>query len=258
MKNITLLISFFLITASHLEAQNIQIYNRDGSANITNDTIFFSDTVSTTVAEGDFSYKNFAKIHNNTTDTVTIRLRRIEQQIIQGSEDYLCWGITCFGRKAAGSEPDWDVSDQAVVNPGDTAGGLGLIVYLNPNDNPGEAIYEYRFYDAANPNSNASVFVSWTITLLTNVNEIYQAAQKISVYPNPARDQFTVDLNSRIKADNQEIIVRNMLGKLVQRHTLSSGQERVNFSTDNMSGGIYFVSYALDGEVFKTSKLVVR
>lgn len=249
-------LSCFTIIALH--AQSIDIYNSNGTTNITNDTITFGHSVSPNTTEPDFSHGGFAKIHNNSNGTVTIRLRRIERQIITGSEDYLCWGITCFGRKLAGSLPDWDVNDQAVVQSGDTAGGTGLIVYLQPNDNPGDAIYEYRFYDATDTTINSSLYVKWEISLSTNINEIRDAVQKMEVYPNPAKDQFTVDLNARVKTTNQEIIIRDMLGKLVQRQTITGSNETLNFSTEGMQGGIYFVSYLVDGENLKTTKLVVR
>ena len=241
-----------------LNAQNIEIYNSDGSAIITNDTIVFDHTVSPNVSEPDFSHGGFAKIHNNSNDTVTIRLRRIERQIISGSEDYLCWGITCFGKQLAGTLPDWDVNDESVVPAGDTAGGTGLIVYIQPNDNPGDAIYEYRFYAASDTSNQASFYVRWDISLFTNINEIRDAVQKMEVYPNPAADQFTVDLNAKVSAANQEIIIRDMLGKNIQRQVITGSNETINFSTEGMQGGIYFVSYLIDGELLKTSKLVVR
>ena len=71
-------------------------------------------------------------------------LIRIEKQIIPGTYDYLCWGITCFGSYNAGDTTDWYVDDQAVVNAQDTAGGTGLVVYFQPNDLTGNAKYEYR------------------------------------------------------------------------------------------------------------------
>ena len=258
MKKILLLFTLFSFAIATSNAQSIDIYNSDGSANITNDTIVFWHPVSPSVTEPDFSHGGFAKIHNNSTDTVTIRLRRIERQVITGSEDYLCWGITCFGKKLAGTDPDWDVNDESIVLPGDTAGGLGLIVYLQPNDNIGEAVYEYRFYNKNDTTISASTYVRWSISLLTDVNEIFDAVQHMEVYPNPATDQFTIDFNAKLNAANQEIIIRDMLGKLVQRETISGSQAKFNFTTDGMQGGIYFVSYVLDGEVMKTTKLVVH
>lgn len=240
------------------KAQNIGIFNENGSQSIANDTITFWHAVSPSAMEPDFSHTGFAKIVNETAGAMTIKLRRIEKQIIPGTYDYLCWGITCFGSYNAGDTTDWYVDDQANVNPNDTAGGTGLVVYFQPNDITGNAIYEYRFYNSENTNDSASVFVKWAISLLTDVNEITDALKDMDVYPNPAKDNFTVDLNTGIKADRQEIIIRDMLGKVVRRENIASAQETFRFTTEGMQGGIYFVSYAIDGEILKTNKLVVR
>lgn len=250
-------ISLGFIISSH--GQTIGIYDASGSRSIVNDTTTFWHPVDASVTESDFSHTGFAKIVNlKTTGAMTIELRRIERQIISGSYDYLCWGTTCFGSYNAGDTVDWYVDDRAVVNPGDTAGGTGLVVYLQPNDNVGTAVYEYLFYNQENPSESASTFVKWSISQLTDINDIAKAIQKMDVYPNPATNQFTVDLNTGIKAANQQIIIRDMLGKIVRRENISSLQETFRFSTENLNKGVYFISYVLNGEVLKTNKLVVR
>ncbi len=254
-----LLLFVFIVGASlSMSAQNIEIWNSSGNENLTNDTMIFWHAVSPNVVEDDFKHDNFAKIVNKSGGSMTIKLRRIEHQTISGTADYLCWGATCFGAYNAGDSVDWYVDDQAVVASGDTAGGTGLVVYLIANDQVGEALYQYHFYNNENPSDSASVYVRWSISLFTEIEDIANAVQKMQVYPNPAADNFTVDLNAGIKADNQEVIIRDMLGKVIRRENIPSAQEKFYFSTSEMQGGIYFVSYAIDGEILKTNKLVVK
>lgn len=145
------------------KAQSIQIFKTGSVVDAINDTIDFTHYVDTNAFAIDLSHSSFVNIVNNTSSTMTIGLRRIERQIIPGTSDYLCWGATCFGSYPAGDTVSWIVDDVAVVAPNDTAGGFGLVVYIQPNKKSGTAIYEYEFYDRNSPLTTSSVFVRWNI-----------------------------------------------------------------------------------------------
>jgi len=258
-----LLLSFIILFALHsaTDAQNIVIYDKTGSTVITGDTLTFWFPEDPAINESalDFDATNFARVVNNAPFDLTIKLKRRAKSFIPGSEDYACWGANCYGPNDPSVTPVWDINDQVPTSSGDTAAGLApLQLYFDANNNTGVSVYDYVFYDVNNANDSAVLHLKWFITTLTDINEISEAVQNMKVYPNPAIDQFTIDLNAGIQADDQEIIVRDMLGKLVQREQLNASQEEFTFSTAGMNGGIYFVSYVLEGEVLKTSKLVVR
>ena len=261
MKKLLLALIVLFNLHATVNAQSIEIYDRTGTNAISGDTLTFWYPDDPNVTEGvfDFDGTNFARVVNEGNDTITIKLKRVVHSFINASEDFACWGSNCYGPVNPATTPVWDVNDLVVTNPGDTAAGLApLQLYLDFNDNTGLAVYDYVFYDVDNPVDSAVLHVKWVVTLLTDVNEIANAVQKMEVYPNPAVNQFTVDLNAGIQADNQEIIIRDMLGKTIKSERINSRQEKFIFSTEGMTGGIYFVSYMLDGEVLKTSKLVVR
>jgi|GEM_PF-1252855 len=260
MKRLILTLFIAIFSVSSMNAQNIKIFSWNGATELTGDTLTFWHPVSPDVNEGDFTRKEFAKIVNASSGGMNIDMKRIVLggDSIPGTLDLACWGQNCYGPKNANLTPIWIFNDPVFANAGDTAGGIGLYAYFRANDQTGLAKYEYQFYNTEDPNTTGSIFVKWSITRLTDINEIADAAQNMSVYPNPAEDYFMVDLNTGVVSDNQEIIVRDMLGKVVLREAIPSLQETFQFSTQQMNGGVYFVSYAVEGEILKTNKLVIK
>ncbi|MEL6810654.1 MAG: S8 family serine peptidase [Bacteroidota bacterium] len=84
-----------------------------------------------------------------------------------------------------------------------------------------------------------------------NDNDI---ANSVVLYPNPASNEFTVNLGSAVDSDVQ-ITVTNSLGQTVQTLTTSATQTSVDVS--NLNTGIYFVSIKTDTQA-TTKKLLVK
>jgi subtilase family protein/type IX secretion system substrate protein len=76
----------------------------------------------------------------------------------------------------------------------------------------------------------------------------------VVLYPNPATDEFIVNLGSSVDSD-VEITVINSLGQTIQRLNTSTTQTTVDVS--NYHTGIYFVSIKTDTQS-TTKKLLVR
>lgn len=257
-----LLICFSLLTVNaSLSAQGIVIFSNNGSQTITGDTLTFWYAEDPNRNEGatEFTANNFAKVVNASQDTMKIVLKRVVKTFIPTSEDYACWGSACYGGNDPSQNTVWLIPDTVVVASGDTASGsIPLVLYFDANNTTGEAIYSYVFYDADNPSDEAAINVKWSISTLTDINEITAAVQNMQVYPNPAVDNFTIDLNAGIQAEGQEIIIRDLLGKVVDRRSIGSTQDKFYYSTEGMTGGVYFVSYSIKGEILKTSKLIIK
>jgi len=76
----------------------------------------------------------------------------------------------------------------------------------------------------------------------------------VVLYPNPASDEFIVNLGSSVDSD-VEITVINSLGQTIQRLNTSTTQTTIDVS--NYHTGLYFVSIRTDTQ-FTTKKLLVR
>ena len=91
-------------------------------------------------------------------------------------------------------------------------------------------------------------------TLCSNtVIKEFAAEGTINVYPNPAFDYFTIDINADLFKANIEI--RNILGEKIYSAQVKSGNEKINCK--NFSSGIYIVSIT-NGKKIITKKLIVN
>ena len=80
--------------------------------------------------------------------------------------------------------------------------------------------------------------------------------KKITIYPNPATDRFTLQL-SNYKPGKAEIVLANESGQIVERRSIniSSSQSNTMFTMDKKATGTYFVK-VITAEGVQVSKVV--
>jgi hypothetical protein len=78
---------------------------------------------------------------------------------------------------------------------------------------------------------------------------------EISLYPNPAHDQFTVEL-PQLGSPGSTLQVINSLGQQVWTQPLAS-QRTLHINTQNWAAGMYQVRISTNGRV-QTQKLVIQ
>ena len=83
-------------------------------------------------------------------------------------------------------------------------------------------------------------------------------AKKITIYPNPATDRFTLQL-SNYKPGKAEIVLTNQSGQIVERHSInvSSSINNTVFSMDKKATGICFVK-VITAEGVQVRKVVIQ
>jgi PKD repeat protein len=114
----------------------------------------------------------------------------------------------------------------------------------------------------AAPGGNNNVFASITKSR-SNIqnNRAITAGEKemglrdFSLYPNPAKNQFTIQLNALSK--NMTIEILDLSGRIVQHEKINSGGIIFSINTQDLSNGIYFVRVNADG-VKIVKKLVIE
>ena len=72
---------------------------------------------------------------------------------------------------------------------------------------------------------------------------------QFSLFPNPAKDQFTISLNKSIALDHVNIY--NQLGQLI------SSTQKTTVSTSGLSAGMYYVE-VISNQGKATKKLIVE
>ena len=92
----------------------------------------------------------------------------------------------------------------------------------------------------------------------TYAPENYQrgsSTSEVKMFPNPARSQATLYINSIKEEDRGEVIVYDNTGKVVLRNTVAPGNNNLNFS--NFSTGIYTVKIVTKDRSIYTQQLVI-
>ena len=95
----------------------------------------------------------------------------------------------------------------------------------------------------------------------TNIDEEVEQRPAISIYPNPARQAFFVEIEQR-QAAKIGINVLDVYGRVVWRNAvdrLVSGRQvvKVDLATINASAGVYVVQVIMDGEVVGAERVVL-
>ena len=88
---------------------------------------------------------------------------------------------------------------------------------------------------------------------LTSVSEVPVSLKELSVYPNPAENQFTVHLPYGSNR-NAQLTIYNLQGKLIETKKAS---DTAPINCASWARGIYFVSLVEEGKAKVTRKIVV-
>lgn len=112
-------------------------------------------------------------------------------------------------------------------------------------------------------NSNVSTFNSFNCDILVNgvlyvgIND-YNLASNYTMFPNPAKDKFTVQL-SKVADKSLTLEIVNSVGQIVKTQVLNSEGGEINADVDisSLNSGIYFVRTTLDNKV-STKKLIIE
>ncbi|OYU94679.1 MAG: hypothetical protein CFE21_15490 [Bacteroidetes bacterium B1(2017)] len=103
--------------------------------------------------------------------------------------------------------------------------------------------------------------VSKTITVLaTSITEANAAFSQVSLFPNPANNQFTVSLNL-VHANTVSVELMDVTGKVVlstENNKLQSGVNEVIFNTSEMPQGVYFVRISTPESSLSSRMVIVK
>lgn len=252
-----ILFLFAIVFSTFLIAQ-VSLYNENGEI-IVDDTITFTHAVDTVNPFPFFEHKNFVNVVNETSGNITIRVRREEVSIIQGTEDYFCWNV-CYNAVPAGSRPVWDSPDVVDFAPGDTAtGDNDLSVYIVANNKRGEAVYKYTFIDTNDllGVNNRSIFIKYNLTYTTSIDKKKAQQLSFNLYPNPTNNFVNVEFDKSLN-QNLSIEIKDILGKHIETIAVPSSAQKMQLDLSSYSKGIYFLSVLDNQQILKTKKLIVK
>jgi hypothetical protein len=126
----------------------------------------------------------------------------------------------------------------------------------------GEGVYKARsLYSYFNPLSDYddnSICSSYGLNKTENGFVTYNASNEhFKLYPNPANDYLIVeyDLN---KKDQAEILMYDMVGKLILKYELSNSAKNMKLNISNVSRGNYIVKYMKNNLQIEQYKIQIQ
>ena len=231
-----------VMLAFGMNAQNLMIVAGQsdtlavGNAFTTNDIPSYINLTNVGSAPMDVLVKRIDKNLNNLTDSNAI-----------------CWQI-CFNPDVSVSPPNYAIT----INPGDTTGKEAFVGHVYPDMDgvPMSGAITYVFFDMNNPADSVAHTVNYEVTTTFDVPEVIQR-EHLSVYPNPATDNITLEYDlTGLSGTSFELV--NVVGKVVYRRYLPSQTGRLDLNISKLNRGIYFYVLRSGKDSILTRKLVVK
>lgn len=179
------LISVISLTYS----QTFSVAKLDGTPINDNDIIIFNNT--------DDEANLVTIITNNGSSAISLKLVAETITGTSGNDMEFCFGA-CF----------WGITQETIYGPISIDAGAStseLEVHFHNHSTENDVItYDFKIYEDGNE-SNAFHFTYKYDVNYVGVNKISKSS--VSVYPNPVKDKFTVELKS---TNNSEIVLTNI------------------------------------------------
>nr|MBA3900065.1 T9SS type A sorting domain-containing protein [Bacteroidota bacterium] len=137
--------------------------------------------------------------------------------------------------------PAFDLSGGKPANGTYLLGGTNPVTSFNPKDFPiGFQAITYTFTDANGCTSSAQGTIE--VSECVGIAETAISAGSVKVYPNPAYNQFTLEINALVN-EAAEIMVYNSNGKLVkvEKANLLEGRNNIKFEASEFARGVYYI-----------------
>lgn len=207
-----------------------------------------------TRSSGDDTTKTYFQIKNTSSETINVRARRVANVMAVGQDtahqSFFCWDV-CYGTSASASA--FTIS----IEPGDTTSYAQYVV-LVPNNIPGYSSVTMRFFVDGNPSDYVEYTYNYSVDGVTDLAPELDLAQVLSApYPNPAKDQASIDYDLPFGMQKAEIQVYNLIGKKVRAIALNGYNGTATIPTYGLTSGVYFLYLTSAGKQITSRKLII-
>lgn len=182
---------------------------------------------------------------------IEVRAKRIVLQDVPGSINYFCWGV-CFDETTNISP----ISVNQDMNPGDI--NHTFYAHYRPQNNAGEAIIKYCFFDSNNQADETCQEVSYCVDCEQSVGEGNALDVELSeVSPNPVRSLGSISYSFQTAPENAKLVIYNMVGSVVKETVITAKNGIFLINAADFESGIYLYSIQMDGKASVMKKLVI-
>ena len=241
MKKILLIAFVIYFSTLGLFAQSIQVSVGGNNLNNGDTVILFStDTLVSFIVP--------ATVKNNSTKSISIKVKKTELSIVNGSENYFCW-YQCY-------IPSIFVSpDSILFSPGTT--NTNFSGDYKSHGYRGASYIMYTFFDMHNTNDSIAFVAKYVAGSGVGIENAQAKAKVSNIYPNPARNTISLnyDLNG---AQYAQFEIYNILGSLVKTIEIEETSGLLNIDVTDLNNGVYFYSFIVNDKVITSKKLVIQ
>jgi Secretion system C-terminal sorting domain len=238
MKKVVLFFAFLSIGAFSAKSQIVELVDE-------------SNVVYGTSANAAEELSVHWSVVNATAGAVNINCKRWVIQEVAGSLNKFCWGDYCF---------TWgtDVANEAILMAAGTSNST-FHGYYRHQGNPGQTIVAYCFYDYDNPSNEFCYDVNYCVDgeCVVGVQEGVFQAESFDIAPNPIAGTGAFTYAFTTRPENAKISIYNSLGAIVKVIDLTTQKGAVLIDARDFETGVYFCSLEANGQVFKTSRLMI-
>jgi hypothetical protein len=191
-------------------------------------------------------------IQNNTTDTLNMRVTKIELGVVPNTLNATCWEV-CPPSDTAGQFP---TITSPIIRMDPAAIEYSFAAHQYPEGISGCSHFRFIFFgDGSNYRDSVDIYFNHGQNCNTPASINGQQQIAFDVFPNPAKDLITVNLDEYILEG--EIIITNLLGLTVARYNVAELNGNKEISVANLENGIYQLSILKDKEIIGTRSVQV-
>jgi hypothetical protein len=252
MKNI---ISFLFVfwTTNGFTQSTVMLTRISTSETIAANSIIPVTTTINSTTSFIFDVKNIG----NTTNNYKVKRYDIalNSTATETASAYFCFAGACYGSAVMTSITSLTLT--AGQSASQIQGSFNtLTTDLDEASTVGYSLIKYTVINATNASDSAQFSIKYNAP--SGINDNYLSFAKMDIFPNPAKDNFTIKLNFN-KNEKSDVVIFNSIGCEVfsTEVNLTEGANFVPIKINNLSNGVYFLKILTqDGSV--TKKLIIE
>jgi hypothetical protein len=195
----------------------------------------------------------YADVTNTTNRNMNIKAARKEISLVNNTWNQICWAGLCYS-------PSTDTSvNYLLIKAGETASGANEFSgHYTPSGQIGTTVIEFTFYNIDNPAENVSVVVKFWASPVGIAEDVMKGGKISDAYPNPATSFINVDYQLTTEVEQAKVRIINLLGAVVSESEIEPSGNNLKIDVSNLESGVYFYSVLVNGDIYKTKKLIIR
>lgn len=191
-------------------------------------------------------------VQNSSSSEISVRAYRNVLEAMQGSENYFCWGV-CF-TSAVNISP---LQAAILMGPGET--NDSFYAHYKPNGNPGQAIIEYCFFNAADESDKVchTVYYCVDVDCVVGVGESALGKAELGVFPNPLTGMGKLAYRLPAGATKGIVSIFSITGQRITEISVESAEGVIILNAADFENGMYSAELRSDGIPVFSSRFVV-